>query len=68
MVVDYLSDPVLCRIPCYMLLHCTEVLSFNCGLNIAKYWLQLSAMKHKNIGISTKCLSTELYLNPIKLG
>jgi len=32
-----------------MLLHRTEVFSFNCGLSVAKY--QLSAMKNKTIGI-----------------
>jgi len=45
-----------------MLLHRTEVLSFNCGLSVAKYQHQLSAMK-SNIGISPKkALSVELYL------
>jgi len=39
-VFDYLSDPGLCRIPCYALLHRTEVLSFNCCLSVAKYHWQ----------------------------
>jgi len=37
-----------------MLLHRTEVLSFNCGLSVAKYRHQLSAMKNNNIGIGPK--------------
>jgi len=37
-----------------MLLHCTEVLSFNCGLSVAKYQHRLSAVKNKNIGIGSK--------------
>jgi len=38
----------------YMLLHYTEVLCFNCGLSVAKYWYQLSAMKNENIDIGSK--------------
>jgi len=38
MIFDNLSDPGLRRNPCYMLLHRTEVLSFNCGLSVAKYF------------------------------
>jgi len=68
MVTDYLSDPGLCRIPCYAPFHCTEVLSFNCGLSVAKYRHWLSAMKNENIGIGPKkpyqSSSTQ---NPIKL-
>jgi len=46
-----------------MLLHHTEVLSFNCGLSVAKCRHWLVAMKNKNIGISPKKhLSIELYL------
>jgi len=37
MVIDYLSDPDLCRILWYTLLYRTEELAFNCGLSIAKY-------------------------------
>jgi len=37
MVIDYLSDPGLCRILYYAILHRTEVLSFNCGLSVTKY-------------------------------
>jgi len=48
-VTDYLSDLGLHRIPCYALLHRTEVLSINCGMSFGKY--RLSAMKNKNIGI-----------------
>jgi len=51
-IFDYLSDPGLRRIPCYTLLRRTEVLSFNCGLTVAKY--RSSAMKHNNIGIGPK--------------
>jgi len=47
----YPSDPDLRRIPCYTLLHHTEVLSFNCGLCVAKYRQQLLAMKNKTIDI-----------------
>jgi len=36
-VIDNLSDPGLRRKLCYMLLHRTEVLAFNCGLSVAKY-------------------------------
>jgi len=36
-IFDYFSDPGWRRIPCYTLLHCTEALSFNCGLSVAKY-------------------------------
>ena len=50
----YLSDPGLRRIPCYILLHCSEVLSFNCGLSVAKYRNRWSAMKNNNIGIGPK--------------
>jgi len=40
-------------------------MSFNCGLNVAKYLHWLSAMKNKTIGISPKkALSIELYLKP----
>jgi len=46
MVIDYLSDSGLRRIPCYTLLHCTEVLSFNCGLSVAKYLHRSSAMQN----------------------
>jgi len=35
-MIDYLSDPGLRRIPCYMVLHRTEVLFF-CGLSVAKH-------------------------------
>jgi len=63
-VFDYLSDPSLRKIPCYTLLHRTEVLSFNCGLSVAKYQHRLSAMKNSNIGIALaqKALAIELYL------
>jgi len=41
----------------------SSILSFNCGLSIAKYRHRLSAMKNKNIGIGPKkTLSMELYL------
>jgi len=50
-VFNYFSDPGLRRIPCYTLFHRTEVLSFNCGLSVAKYRHRLSAMKYKNIDI-----------------
>ena len=53
-VFDYLSDPGLHRIPCYTLLHRTEILSFNCGLSVAKYRHRLAAMKIKNIRIGPK--------------
>jgi len=35
--MDYLNDPGFLIIPCYMLLHHTEVLSFNYGVSVAKY-------------------------------
>jgi len=54
MVIDNLRDPSWRRIPCYALLHRTEVLSFNCGLSVANYQYRLSAMKNKNIGIGLK--------------
>jgi len=54
MVIDYLSDPGFRRIPSYTLLHRTEVLSFNCGLSVAKYHHRLSAMKNKTIDIGPK--------------
>jgi len=53
-VFDYLSDLGLCRNPCFTLLHCNEVLSFSCGLSVAKYRHRLSAMKNENIGIGSK--------------
>jgi len=49
----YLSDLGLCRIPCYMLLHRTEVLSLNCGLS-AKYQHRLLTMKNNNISIGSE--------------
>jgi len=36
------------------ILHCTEVLSFKCGLSVAKCLHWLSAMKNKNIDIGPK--------------
>jgi len=53
-VIDYLSDPGLRRIPCYTLLYHTEVLSFNCGWSVAKCPHWLLAMKNNNIGIGPK--------------
>jgi len=53
-VFYYLTKPWLCRIPCYMLLYCTEVLSFNSGLSVEKYQHQLLALKNNNINISPK--------------
>ena len=52
----YFNDPVLRRIPYYALTHrtVTEVLSFNCGLSVAKYRDQLSAIKNNNIRIGPK--------------
>ena len=62
-IFDYLSDPGLHRIPCYALLHRTEVLSFNCGLSVAKYQHQLSAVKNNSISIGPKKpYSVELFL------
>ena len=51
--LPYLSDLGLHKIPCRTLLHCTEVLSFNYGLSVAKYRHRLSVMKN-NIGIGPK--------------
>jgi len=48
------NDAGWCGIPCYMLLHHVEVLSFNCGLSVAKYQHWFLAMKNKNIGIGPK--------------
>jgi len=53
-IFDYLRDPALHRILCYILLHRTEVLSFNCDFSVPKYRHRLSAMKNKNIGIGPK--------------
>jgi len=53
-MIDYLSDLGFCRIPCFTLLHRTEVLSLNCGLSVAKYHHQLSAMKNKTIYTGAK--------------
>jgi len=61
-VIDYLSDPGLCRIPCHTLLYRTEVLSFNCGLSVAKSPHQLLAMKNNNIGIGPKSLIDQALL------
>jgi len=59
-VNDYLSDPGLRRIPCYMLLH---RIVFQLWFRVAKYSHRLSTMKDKNIGIGTKkVLSIELHL------
>jgi len=55
-VIDYLSDPGLHRIPCYTLLHHTEVLSFICGLSVAKYQHLLSAMKNQTVVAAQKSL------------
>jgi len=50
-VFTYLSDPGLRRIALYTLHHSPEVLSFNCGLSVAKYRHRLLAMKNKISGI-----------------
>jgi len=50
----YLSDPGVCRIPCYTLLHRTEVMFFYCGLKVAKYHHRLTTIKNSNIGIGPK--------------
>jgi len=55
-MIDYPSNPGLLRIPWYILLHCTEVLSFNCGLSFAKYRHQLSTVKNMNISIGPNSL------------
>jgi len=59
-VTDYLSDPGLRGIPCYTLLHRTEVLAFNCGLGVAKYRHWLSAMKKKSLASAQKALCCRL--------
>jgi len=65
MVIDYLSDAGLPRIRCYTLFYRSEVLSFNCGLSVAKHLHRLSVMKNKSIGSSPqKSLSIKLYLKP----
>ena len=41
---------------CYVLLYRTKVLTFNCGLSVAKYQHRLSAMKNKTSLLAQKSL------------